>query len=131
MARASSDVSRAVCANTIQANERKLREARIKNQVLRHRAVPPIFLYPVRAVFPAEEDLRCPVSVLFTLFLGITLVSIIACFHFPLFSGKKPNQTGSKQIVWQTQPSRGGKLAEVFGQVESVVQQDCKYCLYY
>lgn len=32
MARSGSDVSRTVCANTIQENERRLREARIKNQ---------------------------------------------------------------------------------------------------
>ncbi|KAL0131392.1 hypothetical protein PUN28_002733 [Cardiocondyla obscurior] len=32
MARASSDASRTVCANTIQQNEKRLREARIKNQ---------------------------------------------------------------------------------------------------
>lgn len=39
MAKASSDVSRAVCANTIQENEKRLHEALdlIKNQVLRHR----------------------------------------------------------------------------------------------
>ncbi|KAL6436354.1 hypothetical protein ACFW04_004707 [Cataglyphis niger] len=38
MARASNDVSRIVCANTIQENKKRLLEARIKNQVLRHKA---------------------------------------------------------------------------------------------
>lgn len=33
MARASNDVSRIVCANIIQENEKRLLEARIKNQV--------------------------------------------------------------------------------------------------
>lgn len=40
MARASDDVVlRIVCANTVPENEKKLLEARIKHQVLRHKAV--------------------------------------------------------------------------------------------
>lgn len=46
MAKASGDVSRTVCANTIQENERRLREALdlIKNQVLRHGGLPRPFI---------------------------------------------------------------------------------------
>lgn len=48
MARASNDVSRIVCANTIQENKKRLLEARIKNQVLRHKVILSIYFTTFR-----------------------------------------------------------------------------------
>lgn len=85
MARAGGDVSRIVCANTIQQNDRRLREARIKNQVYRARRRRPTFAVCVSPVcrVPFARANDGAVSVLFTsLLLDIRALCISAIMQY-------------------------------------------------
>lgn len=134
MARASNDVSRIVCANTIQENDRRLCEARLKNQVLRHRGGPRVDI-PVCISLFAEEPSVCTAasSCLCSIYTIprrcsalIGIVAYMFLFGF-FFLGKVPNSAGPEQTVWQAQPSRGNELPEVLGQESDVLQRERKY----